>query len=145
MHQRTVRTLLLAATAATGLAITSCGSNKPLTAATQTPAAVTTSASPTAPATAPAADECSAFAQAYNGTVSPVLKGTGATGNVYLTQMTDAFNTLAGTVSSAQDAYSQTIAKDASAVAADPTSLSALATFNGDLPQFLKACGMSGS
>lgn len=143
----TIRTLALAAAVTTGIStLAACGSSGAPAAATTTsttPAAATTSASPTAPATAPDTPTCKAFADTYNSTVGPVLKGGGATGNVYLTEITDAFTALAGTLADATDPYSQTIAKDARAVAAAPTSYTALGTFNADLPAFLKQCGMS--
>lgn len=134
--------VILAATLAAAT-LGGCGSKTGPVAAASTPPATSASPTPTIAPTAPASAECTAFAQAYNSSVSPVLKGTGATGNVYLNQLTDAFTALAGTAASGTDAYSQTITTDARAVAADPTSLGALATFNTDLAQFLKACGMS--
>jgi hypothetical protein len=138
----TYRATLAAAVLACGLLLAGCGSpgTSPI-AATSSAAA---SPSPTVAATAPAPGECSSFAQAYNGKVSPVLASPAPGGNadVYSTEMTDAFNALAATVSSATDPYSQTIAKDAAAVAAEPTSYTALGTFNTDLAAFLKACGM---
>lgn len=130
---------------ACGLLLAGCGSHvaPPTATSTSAPASPTVAAF----ATAPASSECASFAQVYNGQVGPVLKGPGGGGggNVYLTEITDAFQALAATVSAASDPYSQTIAKDAQAVAVDPTSLGALATFNTDLAAYLKACGMSSS
>lgn len=100
------------------------------------------SPTPTVEATAPDSSECSAFADAYNNQVGPVLKGNGTTGNVYMTEITDAFNALAATVVTATDPYSQTIYKDAAAVAAEPSSLMVIDTFESDLPTFLKQCNM---
>jgi len=148
-RRRGRRTLLIAAAVAVvlaagiGIGVAASGSSSsPVPVAAAVPAS--TSAAPSVAATAPAADECTRFAQVYNGQVGPVLKAPGG-GDVYLTQLTDAFTALAATVSGATDPYSQTIAADADAVAAAPTSYAAMGTFNTDLADFLTSCGMSGS
>lgn len=125
---------------AIGLLVTSCSSPAEPTAASST-AASETATSPTAAPTAPAADACANFEQVYNAQVGPVMNGTGAKGNYYLTQMTDAFNALAATITGS-DVYSQTIRNDVLAVATDPSSYTAMGTFATDLPQFLASCGM---
>jgi hypothetical protein len=137
------RAIITAVTiAATGLLTASC-SNDPASsaAAASITASTEAPASPTAALTAPASDVCSSFEQVYNAQVGPVMNGTGATGNYYLTQLTDAFNALAATVTGS-DVYSQTIRSDALAVAEDPSSYTAMGTFATDLPQFLASCGM---
>jgi hypothetical protein len=121
------------------LAASGCSSSVGPAASVSTPPAAT---SPAPDPTAPAPSECTDFAQVYNTKVSPVLKGTGATGDVYLTEMTDAFNTLAAALTG-PDPYSETVRKDALALAADPSSYEALVAFNTDLPQYLTQCGMS--
>ena len=128
-----------------GLLLAACGSSGSTPAASATSASASASQSPTVAATSPASSECTSFAQVYNSQVGPVLKGNGATGDVYLTEIKDAFTALAATVSGATDPYSQTIAADAEAVAAAPSSYTALGTFNTDLATFLKVCGMNAS
>src|SRR5258708_7333899 len=61
----------------------SSGPTGPAAAAVTSAAAATLS--PSIVATTPSASECTAFANAYNTDVGPVIKGTGATGNLYLT------------------------------------------------------------
>lgn len=111
-----------------------CSSSTP----TPPAAATTTSAAVVASPTS----DCSAFAQDYNTDVAPVLKGNGVTGNAYMTEMTDAFTKLAATLTGTGP-YSETLRKDALAVAADPTSYTALAAFNTDLQPYLSQCGMT--
>lgn len=145
-HRRPLIIILSAVLVAGALAAAftlgrSSGPVAPAAAAVTSAAAATLS--PTIAATAPSASECTAFANAYNTNVGPVLKGTGASGNVYLTQLKDAFSALNVTVEYGSDPYSQTIGTDIQAVAADPTSLTAMAAFETDLATFLKQCGMS--
>lgn len=134
---------LIAAAATAGFTLAACGSSPSPSAAGAV--ASTASPSPTAPATAPGADACNAFAQVYNSQVGPLIKAGAAGGdvNVYFTKLGDEFTTLAGTLSGASDPYSQTIVKDAQAIAADPSSLTDLDTFSTDLQAFLTSCGMS--
>ena len=119
------------------------GPTAPAAAAATSAAAATLS--PTIAATAPSASECNAFANAYNTNVGPILKGNGTTGNFYLNEIKDAFSALDVTVEYGSDPYSQTIGTDIQAVAADPTSYTAMASFQTDLTTFLKQCGMSSS
>jgi hypothetical protein len=133
----------VAAVAAAAL-LTGCASAPPAAAPPSAPA-VASSAEPATAATAPAASECSSFAQVYNDDVGPMLstRAPGDNVDIYFTKLSDAFNALAATTSSADDPYSQTITKDAEAVAAAPSSYSAVGTFNTDLTAFLTQCGMS--
>lgn len=97
-----------------------------------------------ADAAAPTHAECLSFALFYNVTVGPVVTGTGtsATGNVYLTEITDVFTRLAGTLTET-DPYSQTLHTDALGVAVNPSSYTAMVAFTTDMNDFVKQCGMS--
>lgn len=135
MRYRLIPVLAVLAAAAAG-----CSSSNPQPAAAGSPAAPAVST--IVDTTAPASDECTAFAQDYNANVSPVLKGNGVTGDAYATEMTDVFNALAA-ILTGPDPYSETVRKDALAIAADPSSYAGMATFTTDLSQFLSQCGMS--
>ena len=134
---RTTATALLLLTAISGCSSTPATAPVADTSATT----ITAPSRPAAAAASPSTSECTAFAQAYNAGVTPILNATGGTD--YMAQLTDAFTTLAATVASSPDPDSQTIHADALAIAADPSSYTAMGQFQTDLTTFLGACGIT--
>jgi len=151
---RKTTTLATTALALALATLTACGGSNPAPATAASPSTTPASTqAAAAPTDAPSTSECAQFAQVYNQQLGPALKATGTPGsNVVWTTQADAFHALTAVLDTGADPYSQTLGHDAAAVEASDRAYDAdgagyqlLGTFNADLQDFLKQCGMSGN
>lgn len=134
-----------------GILIGRGGSSAPPAASSTSSSTPIAAQSSSAPTDAPAQSECTQFATVYNGQVGPALKApSNGANNVFWTTQADAFQALVDVLNTGADPYSQTLAHDATTVAAsdrqydaDGSAFGAINTFDTDLKPFLDKCNMS--
>ena len=148
-----VAVVAVACAVVVGILIGRGGASTPPSAASTSASTPIAAQSCSPPADAPAQSECTLFAQVYNGQLSPALKApSNGANNVFWMTQADAFQALVNVLSTGADPYSQTLAHDATTVAAsdreydaDGSAYGALGNFNTDLKPFLDKCNMSGN